>query len=55
MHTYLILPDIPKNPDEAPIQKTPQKSLFVYLAESFVSSKKDPGGEFRRYCLKVHV
>lgn len=42
MHTNLTYL---KKPDEATNSKTPQKSLFVYLAaESFVSSKKDPGG-----------
>lgn len=44
MHTYLTYLTYLKNPDEATNSKTPQKSLFVYLAESFVSSKKDPGG-----------
>lgn len=52
MHTYL---KYPRKSDEATNSKTPQKSLFVYLAESFVSSKKDPGGNLRGYCLKVHV
>lgn len=48
MHTYLTYLTYLKKSDEATNSKTPQKSLFVYLAESFVSSKKDPGGEFRR-------
>lgn len=54
MHTYIRYLTYPRKSDEATNSKPPppQKSLLprlqVYLAESFVSSKKDPGGEFRR-------
>lgn len=42
-----------KKSDEATNSKTPpKKSFFVYLAESFVSSKKDPGGNLGGYCLR---
>lgn len=57
-HLTRFLTYLKKNPTRPPIQNPPPPKVFclgrlhVYLAESFVSSKKDPGGNLGGYCLR---